>query len=154
MGVPDVVRPRDITTGNTKVNTLFVSYIFNTKHGLEDLTKEEYEMAGMVDDDVEGSKEERVFRFFINSLGLEDVYINNLYDDCSDGLVLAKVCDRIESGSVDWKKIDKAPNNDFKKNINNNAVVDACKHMKLKMVGIGGVDNTKKDKKLVLAIVW
>lgn len=154
MGVPDVVRPRDITTGNTKVNTLFVSYIFNTKHGLEDLTKEEYEMAGMVDDDVEGSKEERVFRFFINSLGLEDVYINNLYDDCSDGLVLAKVCDKIDPKSVDWKKVDKAPNNDFKKNINNNAVVEACKFMKLKMVGIGGVDITKKDKKLVLAIVW
>jgi plastin-1 len=38
LGVPDVVRPRDITTGNTKINTLFVSYIFNTKHGLEELT--------------------------------------------------------------------------------------------------------------------
>jgi hypothetical protein len=38
LGVPDVVRPKDITTSNTKINTLFVSYIFNTKHGLEELT--------------------------------------------------------------------------------------------------------------------
>ena len=28
MGVPDVVNPKDITTGNVRVNTLFVSYIF------------------------------------------------------------------------------------------------------------------------------
>ena len=38
LGVPDVVNPKDITTGNVRVNTLFVSYIFNTKHGLEELT--------------------------------------------------------------------------------------------------------------------
>ena len=38
MGVPDVVNPKDITTGNVRVNTLFVSYIFNTRHGLEELT--------------------------------------------------------------------------------------------------------------------
>lgn len=38
LGVPDLVRPKDIVTSNTKINTLFVSYIFNTKHGLEELT--------------------------------------------------------------------------------------------------------------------
>lgn len=43
LGVPDVVRPQDICTGNVKVNTLFVSYIFNTKHGLEELNHEECE---------------------------------------------------------------------------------------------------------------
>jgi hypothetical protein len=34
------------------------------------LTEEEYLAAGMIDDDVEGSREERTFRFFINSLGI------------------------------------------------------------------------------------
>ena len=34
IGVPVVVRPQDITSGNVKLNTLFVSYIFNTRHGL------------------------------------------------------------------------------------------------------------------------
>jgi plastin-1 len=154
LGVPDLVRPKDITTGNTKINTLFVSYIFNTKHGLEELTAEEYDAAGMIDDDIEGSREERTFRFFINSLGIDDLYINDLYDDCRDGLVLAKVCDKIDPKSVDWKKIDKAPNNDFKKNINNNAVVEAGKNMKLKLIGIGGVDLTKGEKKSLLALVW
>jgi len=105
LGVPDLVRPKDIVTANTKINTLFVSYIFNTKHGLEELTAEEYEAAGMIDDDVEGSREERTFRFFINSLGIDDLYIDDLYDDCRDGINLAKVCHRIDDKSVDWKKI-------------------------------------------------
>lgn len=154
LGVPDVCSARDITVGNTKVNTLFVAYIFNTKHGLEELTAEEYEAAGMIDDDVAGTREERTFRFFINALGIEGIYINDVIDDCRDGLVLAAVCHRIDPKCVDWKKIDKNPNNDFKKNINNNAVVEACKNMGLKMIGIGGTDLTKGDRKLTLATVW
>ena len=66
------------------------------------MTAEEYDAAGMIDDDIEGSREERTFRFFINSLGIDDLYINDLYDDCKDGLVLAKVCDKIDPKSVDW----------------------------------------------------
>jgi len=154
IGTPDVVRPRDIVSGNVKVNTLFVSYIFNTKHGLEELTKEEYDAAAMIDDDVEGSREERAFRLWINSLGIDDVYVNNLYDDCKDGVILAKVIQKIDPASINMKKIDLAPNNDFKKNINNNEIIQACKNMKLKMIGIGGTDLTKGDKKLTLAVVW
>ena len=154
LGVPDVVNPKDITTGNVRVNTLFVSYIFNTKHGLEELTQEEYEKVGMIDDDIEGSREERVFRLWINSLGIEDVYVNNLFDECKDGVLLNKVIHKIDDKAVDWKKVDLNPNNDFKRNINNNAAVEACKNMKLKMIGIGGTDITKGDKKLILAIVW
>ena len=46
---------------------------------------------------------------WINSLGLEDVYVNNLYEECKDGLLLLKVMDRIEKGIVDWKKVEKKP---------------------------------------------
>ena len=127
LGVPDVVRARDITTGNSKVNTLFVSYIFNTKHGLEELTQEEYDAAALLDDDVEGSREERTFRLWINSLGLEDVYVNNLYEDISDGVLLNKVIHVIDDKVVEWKNVDLKPNNDFKKNINNNTAIAACK---------------------------
>jgi len=38
LGVPDIVRAQDICSGNVRVCTLFVAQIFNTKHGLEDLT--------------------------------------------------------------------------------------------------------------------
>ena len=155
LGVPDLVRPGDIVAANQKVNTLFVAYIFNTKHGLEDLTAEEYEAASLVDDDVEGSKEERVFRFWINSLGLEDVYVNNLYDDFNDGILACKIIHYIDEKAIDWKKVDKNPNNDFKKNINNSTAIAACKDsLKLKMIGISGPDITKGDKKCILASVW
>lgn len=39
IGVPPLVRPSDITSGNVKINTVFVAELFNTKHGLEELTQ-------------------------------------------------------------------------------------------------------------------
>ena len=154
LGVPRIARAHDICSGNEKVNTLFVAYIFNTKHGLEDLTEEEYLAAGMLDDDIEASKEERTFRLWINSLGIEDVYVNNLIDECRDGVLLCKVINKVDDKAIDWKKVDEKPNNDFKRNINNNAAVDGCKNMGLKMIGVGGVDITKGDRKLVLGTCW
>ena len=38
-------------------------------------------VAGIIDDDIEGTKEERAFRMWINSLGIEDVFINSLFSD-------------------------------------------------------------------------
>jgi len=115
INVADVAGPRDIIKGNSKVNTIFVAEIFNTRHGLQELTKEEYDAATMLDDDIEGSREERAFRFWINSLNLEDVFITNLYEEARDGLVLLKVIDRIQPGTVDWKKVASKPKNLFEK---------------------------------------
>ena len=120
IGVPQIVGPGHITAANVKINTLFVAYIFNTKHGLEELTEEEYAAAAMIDDDIEGTREERAFRLWINSLNLEGVYIDNLFDECRDGVILCKVVDKIWEGTIDWKKVDMNPKNDFGKNINNN----------------------------------
>jgi hypothetical protein len=121
MGVHDVIGPRDIVKGNAKVNVIFIAELFNTKHGLQELTKEEeqaFEAAGLMDDDIEGSKEERAFRFWINSLGIEDVFINNLYEEVKDGLVLLKVMDVIKPGTFDWKKVAKKPKNNFESALN------------------------------------
>jgi len=154
MGVPDVVEPTHIVSGNTKVNTLFVSYIFNTKHGLEELTAEEYEAAGMIDDDIEGAKEERMFRMWVNSLGIDGVYVSNLVDECKDGVLLCKVLDKISPGCIPWKSVKDPPKTDFDRNINNNTACTACKDLKLKLIGIGGTDITKGTRKLVLAVIW
>jgi len=43
IGVPPLVRPTDITTGNIKINTIFVSELFNTRNGLDPLNEEEKE---------------------------------------------------------------------------------------------------------------
>ena len=49
-------------------------------------------------------REERVFRMWINSLNIENVYINNLFTDCRDGVNLIKTIDRVSPGLVVWKK--------------------------------------------------
>merc|ERR1711998_537176 len=49
------------------------------------------------------------------------------------------------------------PKNDFDRNNNNKHAIDTMKATfgnKTKLVGIGGVDITKGDRKLVLATVW
>lgn len=154
LGVPDLITAKDLCKGNQKVNTIFVAEIFNTKHGLEELTKEEYEAAGLVDDDIEGSREERTFRFWINSLNIEDVYVNNLYDECNDGILLCKVIHKLDDKVVDWSKVEMNPKNDFHKNINNNMAIEACKKLKFKLIGVGAPDITKGERRSILAIVW
>ena len=67
LGCSDVVGPDDIVKGNEKVNIVFVAEIFNTKHGLGDYD-------GEIEDD-EGTREERAFKQWINSLGIDGVFI-------------------------------------------------------------------------------
>lgn len=50
------------------------------------------------------NREERVFRMWINSLNIENVYINNLFTDCRDGVNLIKTIDRVSPGLVVWKR--------------------------------------------------
>lgn len=101
-----------------------------------------------------------MFRFWINSLNLkdlngEDIYINDLFTEFNDGLLLCKLIDFLKEGSIDWKKIEKKPDHIMKKGINNDAAVKACKEaLGLKMIGIGGSDLTKGNRKLILATVW
>lgn len=118
LGVPDVASAEDIIKGNSKVNTIFVSELFNAKHGLEELTKEEYEAASLVYDDIEGSNEERSFRMWINSLGIDDVFVNNLYEEARDGMILLKVIHKINPNVVEWNRVEKNANNKFKQGIN------------------------------------
>ena len=108
----------------------------------------------MKKDDVEGTREERAFRMWINSLALPDTFVHNLYDDCESGLLLIKVFDRISPGSVDWKHVDKHPSNKFKKMANCSECINAAKKCGLRVVGVGGNDIHEGNKKNILAIVW
>lgn len=101
--VPYTASGKDISRGNTHVNTEFVANVFNTKHGLELDPEDIPDFAGLGVFDEEGSREERAFRYWINSLELDDTdLITNLYDACKDGKVLLRVCDKVKPGSVDW----------------------------------------------------
>jgi len=107
-----------------------------------------------MEDDTGDSREERAFRMWINSLGIDGVYVNNLFDDCRDGLVLLKVMDKVQPGIVSWAKVEMTPNNKFKKVSNCNYVVVLGKQLKFSLVGIAGSDITDGNKKLLLALVW
>lgn len=103
---------------------------------------------------MEGTRDERAFRFWINSLNLENIYINNLYEECRDGLVLLHVIHKLDNTVVDWKKVDKNPNNTFKKGINCGVAIDACKKLGIKVPGISGKDIQDGNRKAVIAVVW
>jgi len=47
-------------------------------------------------------------------LNIDDLQVNNLYEEARDGLLLLKVIDKLDPTVVDWKKIEKNPNNRFK----------------------------------------
>lgn len=108
----------------------------------------------MLFDDIEGTKEERQFRFWINSLDIEGVHVNNLYAEARDGLVMLKVIDKLDKTAIDWKKVEKNPNNKFKEGINCGQAIEGCKKLKLKLPGIGGTDILEGNKKLIIAVVW
>lgn len=166
IGVKEVCAGKDIVKGNPKVNTLFVAEVFNTRHGLE-ISQEEKELIekfGNDYDDVAGSKEERAFRLWINSLGIEDVFIEkSIYDEAQDGVVLLEVCDKIKPGSVDWSKVvGNKPKYGVKKNkmgpfdvqINCDLAFHACENVVGKTVGIAGSDIYNVNKKMMLALIW
>lgn len=59
---------------------------------------------------------------------MNDVYVNDLYEDLSDGVVLLKTLDKIYGeGKVNWKQVEKNPNIIVKKMINANQAVDIGK---------------------------
>merc|ERR1712154_230221 len=115
---------------------------------------EQKDLAGLMDDDAGDMREERAFRMWINTLGIGDVYINNLFEDCRDGLVLLKVLDKLQPGIVSWKKVEKKPKNKFKKISNCNYVVVLGKSLKFSLVATGGSDIVDANKMLVLGLVW
>ena len=114
----------------------------------------EYDFATLDLDDAGDSREERVFRMWINSLNIDGLYINDLFADLQDGVALLKVMDRVQPGVVSWRKVNMNPTSKFKKVENANYAVVIGKQMHFVLVNVGGVDIVDKNKKLILAIIW
>ncbi|KNC99423.1 fimbrin [Spizellomyces punctatus DAOM BR117] len=146
--------PKTLVGGNPKLNFAFVAHLFNTHPGLEKLSEAEMAQLDEWLFSSEGDREARAFALWLNSLGVEP-FVNNLFDDLRDGLILLQAMDKVHPGIVDWKKVNKAPvTSKFKKVENTNYVVVLGKSMKFSLVGIGGSDLTDGIKNLTLALVW
>jgi plastin-1 len=91
---------------------------------------------------------------WLNSLGV-DPYVNHLYDDLEDGIIILQMLDAIKPGIVSWSKVNrKPPLNKYKKVENCNYAVTLGKQLKFSLVGIAGQDIQEKNKKLMLALIW
>lgn len=166
LGVEKMIKEKDITSGNNKLNLLFTAEIYNACHGLEPKTeaeqKEQFEKAKLMEEkgDPNDTREERSFRIWANGLDTTDMtnnpyYYNNLYEDVSDAIQLLKIMEKVgKPGLVDWKKVAHPATNNFKVLQNCNYAVEVGKNLGLTVVNIGGSDIHNKNKKLILGLFW
>jgi hypothetical protein len=155
-GVQPFIEPADIVKGNRKLNLGFCAQIFNTNSGLV-ITEEQlsnFDFASLDLDDAGDTREERVFRMWINSLNIEGLYVNDLFADLCDGVAILKVMDKVQPGIVNWRSVNMSPKNKFKRVENCNYVVTLGKQLKFSLVNVGGVDIVDKNKKLTLSVIW
>lgn len=154
MGVEAFISPSSIVNGNSKLNLIFIAEIFNKNPGLHATEQELYEAAGLINDDVEGTREERAFRMWINSLNIEGLFINNLYEDVKDGLALLKVIEKVEPGRIVWKRVEQKTNHRLKKLANCGLVIEYGRALGFTLVGVGNMDIVDGQRKLILGYVW
>lgn len=159
IGVEPFIQPLDICAGNRKLNLGFAAQIFNTNPGLfmTEAQAAELDMSMLEIDDVGDSREERVFRMWINSLDIRDLYLNDLFIglDAYNLLRLLSFCfvDCVNFRKVNIPK-EGANLGRFKQVENGNMAVVVGKEAGLSLVNIGGLDIVDRNKKLILAIVW
>jgi len=149
----------DITKGNNKMNLLFVAELFNKYPCLAPLTQEETleveaTATDMLDFNDEGTREERVFRLWINALNIPDVFISDLFQDLGDGYILLQVLDVSYKGCVDWKKVVKNPGTMYKRLENCMMAVTTAKEVGLKLTGVDAQNISEGTPLYVLAFVW
>ncbi|XP_076828784.1 plastin-1 isoform X2 [Brachyhypopomus gauderio] len=147
------VTPQDVVAGNQKLNMAFVANLFNMFPALG-----KPKMNGIDLTLLEGeSREDRTFRNWMNSLGVHP-YVNHLYGDLMDGLIVLQLYERIQV-PVDWRKVNRPPfpvlGSKMKKLENCNYAVElGKKEAKFSLVGIGGENINEGSSMHTLALVW
>nr|CAG8484709.1 15177_t:CDS:10 [Entrophospora candida] len=154
LGCRKYLTPRALVAGNPKLNLAFVAHLFNTHPGLAPLDEEE--KADLEEFDDSDDREARVFSLWLNSLDVTPA-VNNLYEDLKDGLIILQAYEKLRPGIVDWKKANKANNNNlsrFKQVENTNYAILIGKSLKFTLVNIQGADIVDGTKTLILGLVW
>ncbi|NXV46708.1 PLSI protein, partial [Uria aalge] len=153
LGCRQFVTPADVVAGNPKLNLAFVANLFNTYPALNKPDNSSYDLNLLEGE----SKEERTFRNWMNSLGVNP-YVNHLYSDLSDALIIFQLYDMTRV-PVDWNHVNKPPypllGGNMKKIENCNYAVELGKtKAKFSLVGIAGHDLNEGNPTLTLALVW
>ncbi|NXV77145.1 PLSI protein, partial [Atlantisia rogersi] len=153
LGCRQFVTPADVVAGNPKLNLAFVANLFNTYPALHKPDNSSYDLNLLEGE----SKEERTFRNWMNSLGVNP-YVNHLYSDLSDALIIFQLYDMTRV-PVNWNHVNKPPypllGGNMKKIENCNYAVELGKaKAKFSLVGIAGHDLNEGNPTLTLALVW
>ncbi|XP_077979294.1 plastin-2-like [Glandiceps talaboti] len=148
------VQATDVVTGNPKLNMAFVANLFNMYPALEAPEDGEGDDFGKFEE----TREEKTFRNWMNSLGINP-YVQHLYSDLCDGLVIIQLFDNVKPGCVEWNRVNKPPwpkigGGKMKKIENCNYAVTLGNNIKFSLVGIEGNDIHDGNETLTLAIVW
>ncbi|XP_057780953.1 fimbrin-2 [Salvia miltiorrhiza] len=153
MGCKRYLTAKDIAEGSPNLNLAFVAHIFQHRNGLSTQTKQT-SFLEILPDDSQISREERAFRFWLNSHG-NSSYIDNVFEDLRDGWILLETLDKVSPGIVNWKIASRPPiKMPFRKVENCNQVVKIGKELKFSLVNISGNDIVQGNKKLILAYLW
>uniref|UniRef100_A0A8B9HER1 Plastin 1 (I isoform) n=1 Tax=Astyanax mexicanus TaxID=7994 RepID=A0A8B9HER1_ASTMX len=147
------VTPQDVVAGNHKLNMAFVANLFNMFPALSRPANNGIDLAMLEGE----SREDRTFRNWMNSLGINP-YVNHLYSDLMDGLIILQLYERIQV-PVDWRKVNRPPysilGSNMKKLENCNYAVELGKReAKFSLVGIGGENINEGSAMHTLALVW
>ncbi|KAJ2741115.1 fimbrin [Coemansia sp. BCRC 34301] len=156
IGCRRYVSAKTVVNGNPKLNLAFVAHLFNTHPCLAPLedTGEHAELDDLLFRNQEYDREARAFALWLNSLNV-DPFVNYLFEDVKDGLVLLQAFDKIFPGTVVWKRVNKGvPMMRFKQIENTNLLVELGKGQRFSLVGIQGADVTDGTPTLVLGLVW
>ncbi|XP_029472923.1 plastin-1 isoform X5 [Rhinatrema bivittatum] len=153
LGCRQFVTPADVVAGNPKLNLAFVANLFNTHSALSKPNSSSYD-PNLLEGE---TKEERTFRNWMNSLGVNP-YVNHLYSDLTDGLVIFQLYEMIRV-PFEWNLVNKPPyhalGGNMKKIENCNYAVHIGKtKANFSLVGIGGQDLNEGNPTLTLALVW
>jgi plastin-3 len=150
IGCRAFVSPKDVVSGNYKLNLAYVANLFNMYPALEE--PEDFNLEEIVEE----TREEKTYRNWMNSMGVSP-YVNHLYSDLSDGLIIFQLYDIIKPGCVDWKRVVERFNKMrmlMEKIGNCNYAVELGKQCKFSLVGIDGKDIYDGNQTLTLALVW
>jgi len=147
-----------ILNKNNKLIYLYIASIFQSDKGIGiyQQVSNSVETIKAVEEvliDVEGTRDERAFCMWMNSLNIKP-YVNNLQQDLQDGLVILQMFDKIKPGSVNWKEVNMHPSNNYQELENCNYGINIAKSLKFSLVGIDGKDIHDGNRKLTLALIW
>jgi len=150
------VTPKDVVRGQERLNLAFVANLFNNHPSLD--PPKENIMIEM--DNIEETREEKMFRNWMNSLGVSP-RVNYLYSDLYDGLIIFQLMDFIRPGIVTWKRVktleqqSKMAAKRLQEVLGNcNYAVELGKKLNFVLVGIAGSDIMAGNKMLTLALIW